>query len=523
MTALQYWADKHPDKPALTLMDGLRVMTYGELHRRSALAARWLVDHGLHSGDGIALLLENTPRMIELAWAARRAGLYYTAINTHLTPAEAAYVVRDCGARVVVASIATLALAERIRTEDDGPDYVMLDGEAPGWQNYEALLARTDASRPLPPRPLGRDMLYSSGTTGLPKGIRRPLAPYEERDVPESDVLAWRRNFGFGEETVYLSTAPFYHAAPLRYIMRTIELGGSCVALERFDPEAALTAIERYGVTHSQWVPTMFVRLLRLPLETRSRYDLSSMRMVIHAAAPCPVDVKQAMIAWWGEIVHEYYAGSEGIGSTAIGPREWLERPGSVGRAMAGQIHILDDDGFELPPRQVGHIYFSGIANFQYHNDPDKTRSAYNDRGWATYGDLGYLDEDGYLYLSDRRADLILCGGVNVYPQEIENALMLHPQVADVAVVGVPHPEYGEVGKAIVELRDPSQAGEALARELIEFCAGKLGRLKLPRSVAFEDQLPRLPTGKLLRRVLKDRYRQDPDAGYAAAPQTSQP
>lgn len=524
MTTLHKWAERQPDKPALIQIDTGAVVTFGELDRRARRAALWLVSLGLRAGDGIALLVENHPRLIELAWAARRAGLYYTAINTHLAPQEAAYVLRDCGARLLVASAATLPLARAVCASGAmdaceppaGPAYVLLDAEADGFAGYDAELARVgDDGSALPERPLGRDMLYSSGTTGHPKGIRRPLTPFAQRDLPDLEVAAWRRAFRFDEHAVYLSTAPFYHAAPLRYIMRTLEAGGSCVAMGKFDPERALAAIEHYRVTHSQWVPTMFVRLLNLPEAARVRHDLSSMRIAIHAAAPCPVHVKQAMFGWWGDIIHEYYAGSEGIGSTAIGPSEWHARPGSVGRAMAGVIHIVDDDGKELPPNEVGTIYFSGVAAFAYHNDPEKTRQAYNAQGWATYGDLGYVDGEGYLFLSDRRADLILSGGVNVYPQEVESALLQHPAVADAAVIGVPDEEFGEVGKAVVQLRDPGRAGADMAHELIAFCRARLGRLKLPRSVVFDGPLPRLETGKLLRRALKERYRGDPQAGYA--------
>ncbi|MGN5477421.1 AMP-binding enzyme [Cupriavidus basilensis] len=329
------------------------------------------------------------------------------------------------------------------------------------------------------------------------------------------EVQAWRRAFGFDENTVYLSTAPFYHAAPLRYIMRTLDVGGTCVAMAKYDAEAALGAIERYRITHSQWVPTMFVRLLKLPDETRQpvRPLVDEDRHPRRRAVP--VHIKQAMLDWWGDVLYEYYAGSEGAGSTAIGPLEWRKYPGSVGRASAGMIHIVDENGAELPPNAVGLVYFSGVATFAYHNDPEKTRSAYNDKGWATYGDLGYVNEEGYLFLSDRRADLILSGGVNVYPQEIESVLMEHPAVADAAVIGVPDAEFGEVPKAVVELREGTPARPELAQEIADFCQGKLGRLKLPRTIVFNEPLPRTPTGKLLRRELKDRHRAQPGSGHA--------
>jgi len=520
MSAVQRWARRHPSKAALIMADSGSVLSYAELDRRADRAARWLVSRGLQAGDCVAILLDNNPHMLEIAWAARRAGLYYAPINNHLAPPEAAFILKDCGARVLIASGATLPLARAMK-EDAGAREVaavLLDAQAPGFTRYDDELARVDDGAVLPQRPLGRDMLYSSGTTGRPKSIRRPLVLHAERDCPDRDFETWRQQFGFDENTVYLSTAPFYHAAPLRYLMRTFMCGGTCVAMGRFDPERALAAIEQYRVTHSQWVPTMLSRLLQLPPQTRQRYDISSMRVAIHAAAPCPPHVKEAMLDWWGDILYEYYGGSEGIGVTCIGPREWRAHKGSVGQAKLGVIHIVDDEGNALPPHQIGTIYFSGAAGFEYHNDPEKTLQAYNAQGWATYGDVGYVDEEGYLYLSDRRADLVLCGGVNLYPMEIENVLLAHPAVADAGVIGVPDADMGEVPLAIVHLHEPQAADAAMVRQLITHCRENLGRLKLPRRVVFEGPLPRLHTGKLLRRALKERFRDQPQAGFATGP-----
>jgi len=418
---------------------------------------------------------------------------------------------------LLVASNATMPLARAMRDDAVARPLacVLLDAREPGFANYDDELARVDSAVALPERPLGRDMLYSSGTTGRPKGIRRPLVSYADRDRPDRDLETWREQFGFDDKTVYLSTAPFYHAAPLRYMMRTLACGGTCVALGRFDPERALATIAKYRVTHSQWVPTMLTRLLRLPKEARDRYDMSSMRVAIHAAAPCPPLVKQAMLDWWGDILYEYYGGSEGIGLTVIGAQEWRKHPGSVGKAKLGVIHIVNEQGHEVSPHEIGTIYFSGAANFEYHKDPEKTRQAYNEHGWATYGDIGHVDEDGYLYISDRRADLILSGGANVYPMEIENVLLEHPAVADAAVIGIPDADMGEVPLAIVHLHEPQAAGAVLARELVMHCRSKLGSLKLPRRVIFEAPLPRLHTGKLLRRELKERLRDQLDVGFA--------
>jgi acyl-CoA synthetase (AMP-forming)/AMP-acid ligase II len=522
---------EHRDAPPLlaekaALIDGATgvVTTYGKLFDRSARAATWLVSLGLEPGQGIALLLENRPELLEVALAAKQAGLYYTVISTHLTPDEASYIVRDSGARLFLTSACMLG-------GENGPGNVTLDASVTcvcldeprtGWLSYEEALRQASDVRDMPdfpPRPIGRDLLYSSGTTGQPKGVKRPLTAYANRLLPDPEVDGWRRKFGFDADSVYLSTAPLYHAAPLRYAMRLLGLGGTIVFMPRFEAQTALALMERHCVTHSQWVPTMFQRLLKLPAEVREGYDLSSLRVAVHAAAPCPVAVKQAMLDWWGDVIYEYYAGSEGVGATSISPQEWRTHPGSVGRAMAGVIHVLDDAGKEVPTGDIGTIYFEGVASFSYLNDPEKTRSVYNERGWATYNDIGHLDADGFLYLSDRRSDLILSGGVNVYPQEIENAIAQHPAVEDVAVIGIPNEEFGEVPKAVVQLRHGHEANSALADELAGFCTSRLSRIKLPRSVVFEERIPRLDNGKLLRRVLKDRYRLEPDAGYPVRPE----
>ncbi|MFC7688417.1 AMP-binding protein [Paeniroseomonas aquatica] len=348
---------------------------------------------------------------------------------------------------------------------------------------------------------MGREFLYSSGTTGLPKGIRRPLLPFEQRDAPMWD-MNWKALYGFDTGTVYLSPAPLYHAAPIGYVSRTLLEGGTAVILRKFDAAQCLAVIEQNRVTHSQWVPTMFHRLLALPEDVRRGHDLSSHRCAIHAAAPCPVPVKRAMIDWWGPIVWEYYAGSEGVGTTVISSAEWLRKPRSVGRPVNGvRVHITGEDGEELPPGETGSIRFEGGPRFAYHNAPEKTAACFDARGWATLGDLGWLDEDGYLFLSDRRADLILAGGVNLYPAEVEAVLMQHPAVAEVAVVGVPHPEMGEQVHAVIVARGP-----VAAAELEAWCREKLSGLKRPKSFEFVEELPRSEAGKLLRRILKERY-----------------
>jgi len=507
MAQLAHWARRDPEKVACHFPEGGAAITYGALEARANRVAQWLIGLGLQSGDGIALLLENRPEFLEIAFGTRYAGLYYTPLSIHLRPGEVAYVLRDSGARLLIVSPALAGLAAELVAEGavgDLPRFAVAEG-LPGYESYEGALAGYPVPAPLPQRPLGREFLYSSGTTGLPKGIRRPLIPFEDQDKPEWD-MTWKSLYGFDADTIYLSPAPLYHAAPNRYVLRTIGEGGTAVVLRKFDAEAALATIERYRVTHSQWVPTMFVRMLALPEAVRRRYDLSSHRCAIHAAAPCPVPVKRAMIEWWGPILWEYYAGSEGIGTTVISSEDWLRRPGSVGRPVNGvRLHITNEAGEELPPGEVGQIWFEGGPRFAYHNAPEKTAASYNAHGWASLGDLGWLDKDGFLYLSDRRADLILSGGVNIYPQEIENVLSRHPAVAEVAVVGVPHPEFGEQVHAVIVPRGPAD-GEALRAELDTWCREHLAGPKRPRSYEFISELPRSEAGKLLRRILKEHY-----------------
>lgn len=504
-----------PERVVLVMAETGTRYTAGEVARRATQMAQWLLAQGLQTGERFAVVLENRIEILALALAARQAGLYAAVLSTHLTPSEVAYIVQDCGAKLVVASDKTLPLLTESQATHPLPCWTV-DAATPQARSLQAALrALPDVPADFAGRPLGRDLLYSSGTTGRPKGVLKPLWPAELRGQTDPEALGTARIMGMGEDTVYLSPAPLYHAAPLRYTVRVLELGGQAVIMERFDAQNALSLIERYRVTHSQWVPTMFGRMLKLPEEVRRRYDLSSHRVAIHAAAPCPVDVKHAMLDWWGDILMEYYAGSEGCGTTMISSPEWRQRPGSVGRATLGQLHIVGDDGQELPTGEIGQVYFSGGGLFSYLNDEEKTRQAINEHGWITYGDIGHVDAEGYLFLSDRRADLILSGGVNLYPQEIENALMRHPDVQEVAVVGVPHPDFGEVPLAVVVLNPAAEGSLATARAIAERAAEVLARMKLPQRMAFVDALPRLETGKLLRRKLKERFRTEPQAGLA--------
>ena len=504
-----------PERVVLVLAETGARFTAAEVADSASRMAQWLHAQGLEPGERFAVLLENRVEILALALAARQAGLYAAVLSTHLAPTEVAYIVQDCGARLVVASNKTLPQLVELQASHPLPCWTVDEAtpQAPSLQ--AALLTLQGPPADFSSRPLGRDLLYSSGTTGRPKGVLKPLAPADLRGKTDPEALGTARAMGMDQHTVYLSPAPLYHAAPLRYTLRVLELGGQAVIMERFDAETALALIERHQVTHSQWVPTMFNRMLKLPEAVQRRYDLSSHRVAIHAAAPCPVDVKQAMLDWWGDILMEYYAGSEGCGTTMIDSTEWRQRPGSVGRPTTGRLHIVGDDGRELPAGELGQVYFSGAGQFSYLNDEEKTRQAINEHGWITYGDIGHVDAQGYLYLSDRRADLILSGGVNLYPQEIENALLRHPDVSEVAVVGVPHPDFGEQPLAAVVLRPGAQASPATARALAAKAAEVLARMKLPQRVVFVDALPRLETGKLLRRKLKERFRDEPQAGFA--------
>lgn len=504
-----------PERVVLVLAETGASFTAGEVADSALRMAQWLHAQGLQPGERFAIVLENRVEILALALAARHAGLYAAVLSTHLTPSEVAYIVKDCGAQLVVASQKTLPQLTEQQATHPLPCWTVDEATPQAPSLHAALQAQQGPSTDFSVRPLGRDLLYSSGTTGRPKGVLKPLWPAHLRGQTDPEALGTSRIMGMDEHTVYLSPAPLYHAAPLRYTLRVLELGGQTVIMERFDAETALALIERYRVTHSQWVPTMFSRMLKLPESVRQRYNLSSHRLAIHAAAPCPVDVKHAMLDWWSDILLEYYAGSEACGTTMISSAEWRQRPGSVGRPTTGRLHIVSDDGQELPAGEIGQVYFSDGGQFSYLNDEEKTRQAINERGWITYGDIGHVDAEGYLFLSDRRADLILSGGVNLYPQEIENALLRHPDVQEVAVVGVPHPDFGEQPLAAVVLHPDAQPSLTTAHAIATRASEVLARMKLPQRVVFVDTLPRLETGKLLRRKLKERFREDPQAGFA--------
>jgi fatty-acyl-CoA synthase len=491
-----------PEKAALIVAETGETVSFAELDARSNRAAQLFRACGLMVGDTIALCLENTPEFYDAAWGAQRAGLFFVCVSTKLTTPEIAYILSDSGAKLLVASA---SLAGVVAGAGGDLQRFAVGGSIPGWASW------ADAIAAMPPEPIaderaGIDMLYSSGTTGRPKGVRVALPA--DPDIAGGTVLEMlaRGLYGLGADSIYLSPAPLYHAAPLRWSMTVQRLGGTVVIMEHFVPEAALAAIERYTINASQWVPTHFVRMLKLSEEARERHDLSSLKVAIHAAAPCPVPVKQAMIDWWGPVLYEYYAGSEGNGLTTINSTEWLAHKGSVGKAAYGLLHICGEDGAELSPGAEGLVYFEGGTPFEYHNDPAKTAEARNALGWTTLGDIGRVDEDGYLTLTDRKSFMIISGGVNIYPQEIENRLITHPRVADVAVIGAPCAEMGEQVVAVVQPIDMAEAGEELAAELTAWCRVELSGVKTPRRIDFTAELPRHATGKLYKRLLRDQY-----------------
>ncbi|MEE2056939.1 acyl-CoA synthetase [Rhodococcus artemisiae] len=514
------YAVTHPDRPAVHEAATGRTITYRELEEASVRFAHWLRAHDVGVGDHVAVITVNHATAYELYWGALRSGVYITFVNSHLASAEAAYIVDDCDAKILLVSAPLGALAEEIVASTPKVQHrVAFGGAIPGHLDYET---EVEGLSTVPPadQPRGSDMLYSSGTTGRPKGIKPRLSGVQIDEDPGIPLIGMLRHFGFDEDTVYLSPAPIYHSAPLRYSVLTQGMGGTVVLMERFDAEESLELIERHRITHSQWVPTHFVRLLRLPAEVRDRYDLSSLRCAIHSAAPCPVEVKQRLIEWWGEIVYEYYSATEAVGSTVITPQEWLCKPGSVGRTggpgSSGIAHICAGDGSELPAGQAGTVYFEKpVQNLEYHKDPVKSDSARHpfETNWATNGDLGYLDEDGYLFLTGRDRFTIISGGVNIYPQEIENILALHPDVGDVAVVGVPDADRGERVEAFVRPADGVAPSDDLERGIIVFCHERLSKFKCPRRVRFVDSLPRTATGKMVKGALQELIAEYADAG----------
>lgn len=500
------FAETHPDKPALILADTDQAISYAELMRNADRAAQLFQRLGLRQGDTLAVMLENHIRYPEICWAAKNSGITYACISSQASIEDAAYIVENSDAKLLISSARLVEVATAVaRRSAPSLGCLMVDGACAPFLSYEEAVA-AEPSLPLADRCRGPSMLYSSGTTGRPKGVRTAL-PSEPPETPPARLAMLQDRYGLDEHTVLINPGPFYHAAPGRFMLSVQRTGGTVVGFQKFDAEACLAAIERHGGTHGVFVPTMFIRMLKLPEEGRRAHRTDSMRYAIHLAAPCPVPVKEQMIAWWGPVIEEMYSGTEAVGHTLISSAEWLLHKGSVGRPAPGcTLRIVDDQGRDLPPMHTGHIVMSNGRQFEYHKDPEKTRSTQLKPGFSTLGDIGYVDADGYLYLTDRSAHMIISGGVNIYPQEAENVLYEHPAIADIAVIGVPHEEFGEAVKAVVQLREPADNEQALEADIIAFCRARLSAYKCPRTVDFVEELPRNEAGKLIKRLLKDQY-----------------
>ncbi len=527
------YALKHPDRAAFIMASTGAMVSYAEFEMRSNRLAHLLRAQGLKRLDHYAIFMENNDRYLESCAAGERCGLYYTCVNSFLTADELAYILQNSESKLLICSYAKLDIALEAIKQCLRINMVLVCGEkaqAPSDQalakvvsieHLGSVAGRDQASvrvhdfveachaypaTPVADESLGTPMLYSSGTTGRPKGILRPLPenpPSKPLPLFEFLTKLWR----YREDMMYLSPAPLYHSAPQAAVSPTIRIGGTVVIMEKFDPMDYLSLIERYKISHSQLVPTMFSRMLKLSDKERATYDLSSLEVAIHAAAPCPPQVKEAMIDWWGPIIHEYYGATEGLGFTACDTAQWLSHKGSVGKVLFGDLHILDEAMQACPKGEPGTVWFKTGSPFEYFNDPEKTREATSPDGtMTTVGDVGYVDDDGYLYLTDRATFMIISGGVNIYPQECENLLITHPNVADAAVFGVPNADLGEEVKAVVELMPGVAADQATVDDLMAFCKAHLSIQKCPRSIDFEESLPRLPTGKLYKRILRDRY-----------------
>ena len=502
--ALYRHADEAPDRVALAL--GTQSVSYRELADRAVRLANLLSARGMVPGDVVALLSEVSVRYHEVVWACRIAGFSYTTVSTQLGADEVHYILSDSGAKALVLSGGVRCATDLAADLPPTVEHRFAQrGAFAGFEDYDEALLSASPERPVR-GPEGQLLQYSSGTTGRPKGIVRDVDP----GTPSVDIgTVLMMLLGVPEGAVYLSPAPLYHTAPIMWSMAVLSNGGTVVLMDKFDAEDALRLIQEHRVTHGQFVPTMFVRMLKLAAEVRARYDLSSLRAVVHAAAPCPIEVKRKMLGWWGPIIAEYWSSSEGAGFTWISAEEWLEHPGSVGKPLMGPMHVCDEDGNELPPGSEGVLWAETPGRYHYLNDPDKDRSTTHPQGWRTVGDVGRIDDDGYLYLTDRLAFMIISGGVNIYPQECEDVLIEHPAVFDVAVIGVPNDEMGEEVRAVVQPVRWADAGPELEAELIAWARGRLAHYKCPRQVDFLEDLPRSDTGKLFKKSLRETYWRD--------------
>ena len=496
-------AQENPDKPAVIMAGSGEIITYGQLDSRSNQIAQLYRSRGLQIGDTVAICMENHPQFFPVTWGSQRSGLIQVAISSRLTADEVSYILQDSGAKMLIGSKQMQPLLDQVKRLN--PEIGQLIFGVDDDRSMEAVLGAMPTT-PIADQRAGVDMLYSSGTTGRPKGIRLPLPEEEDIAGPNGLAMLGQMLFGLHKDCVYLSPAPLYHAAPLRWNIGVQSLGGTSVVMEKFDPEVALQLIEKYRCDVGQFVPTHFVRMLKLPEEIRAKYDVSSMKSAIHAAAPVPVPIKEAMIDWWGPVLNEYYAGTEGNGFVFCNSENWMTHKGTVGQPINCQVHICDENGEEVAAGEEGQIYFESGSKFVYHNDPEKTKAATHSKGWTSLGDVGKVDEEGFLYLTDRKSFMIISGGVNIYPQEIENLLVTHDKVADAAVIGAPDEDMGEKVVAIVQPMDMVEAGPELAQELEAFLRQSLSGVKIPRRIDFRAELPRHATGKLYKRLLRDEY-----------------
>jgi long-chain acyl-CoA synthetase len=503
-------AARDPQRPAIIMAASGLVLTYGQLDAGSNRLAHLFRSQGLKRLDHYSVFMENNAEYTEVCMAGERTGLYYTCINSYLKVEELAYILENSRSQILITSPSRLEIAKAAMGRVPRVKLCLVVGahDLPVADNvhaYETAVAKFPDT-PVSDERLGTSMLYSSGTTGRPKGILRPLADEAPSHVmPLFGFLAklWQAREGM----VHLSPAPLYHSAPLANLAVVLRTGGTAVVMEHFDPEHFLALVEKYRVTHTQLVPTMFSRMLKLPEAERTRHNLSSLEFAVHAAAPCPVQVKEQMIDWWGPIIHEYYGATEGLGFTACNSQEWLAHRGTVGRVLMGDLHILTEDMRPAPKGESGEVWFKTASPFEYFDDPERTAQARSADGtMSTVGDVGYIDDDGFLHLTDRSTFMIISGGVNIYPQECENLLITHPLVMDAAVFGVPNEDLGEEVKAVVQLIPGVSPSAQITEQLIAFCAEHLARHKCPRSFDFVDELPRLPTGKLYKKPLRDAY-----------------
>ncbi len=493
-----------PDHPACINASDGTVLSYLELESRSNQTARLLRGLGLKPGDGIVIMCQNDPLYYELVWGAHRAGLYYTPVSWHSKAEEVVYILENSESKAFIASSRFAEVAEQTKQMMDREiAYLSIFDLIPGFESLE--LARDQHPKdPFEDQTSGREMLYTSGTTGKPKGVKFPLNGKPIDYAPADDMALAHE---YANQPVVMAPGPLYHASPLMSTRSAHRFGGTVVVIDKFDAEETLRFIQDYSVTHLICVPTHFLRLLSLPQKVRDSYDVSSLKMIMHTGAPCPVETKYAIIDWFGPIVLEVYAGTERVGGTVINSQEWLAHPGSIGRVIEGKAHVVDESNWQvLQTGETGVIYFDSGESFVYHGDEAKTKSVYSPQGWRTMGDIGYMDEDGYIFLTDRKSNMIISGGVNVYPQESENRLLTHPKVHDVAVIGIPNVDFGEEVKAVVQVAPGIETNNALAGELIDYCKEVLASVKCPRTIDFVNKLPREDNGKLYKKQLLERY-----------------